>query len=303
MATVAVYFGAPYAGQSSRVVPPNLRNSGINTETGYTGLPFEPLQRDKILRHLAASTSTWLTDLTVLPWVDSTNNWLMQQPDPAGAVVLAEFQSQGRGRRGRTWNARMGEHIALSLAFERTEKASLISSLSLVSGLAAVTALDTLGVAGVELKWPNDLLLNGAKLGGILTELHQLGSRQVVVIGLGLNLLGAQRLQQQFDRPIADLSEFADRIRRNRLAAELINSLVAFEQAHRDRGFESMRDTWQSLHRYHGRSVRLDCGSQVVQGTVVGISRTGELVLQIANKREHFAAGEVSLRESDTSPL
>ncbi len=263
---------------------------------------LEALKAEEICEQLAPATRAWLTELSVLPSVDSTNSWLIQQPEPAGRVVLAEHQSQGRGRRGRSWNGLPGENIALSLAFDRTESLGRISSLSLAAGLAAVDALGELGVEGVELKWPNDLLLAGAKLGGILIELHTLMDRPVVVVGLGLNLGGAASLQKLLQRPVADLVDYQNTISRNQLAARLINSLVDFERTHRAEGFAPMREAWQGLHRYQGQLVRLTAGNQVTAGRAVGVSVDGELILEIANRRQLFAAGEVSLNEPD-SPL
>jgi BirA family biotin operon repressor/biotin-[acetyl-CoA-carboxylase] ligase len=162
-------------------------------------------------------------------------------------------------------------------------------------------ALDELGVQGVGLKWPNDLLLNEGKLAGILIEAQgdMLGP-SAVVIGIGLNLYVPESLRDQIDQPVSDLSALEQTMpERNRVLAVSLKHLASILHDFAAGGFAPMRDEWEKHHVFQQRPVRLllPDGSQIA-GMALGISDEGALRLATAQGEKIFNAGEVSLRSA-----
>src|SRR6185436_1188314 len=157
------------------------------------------------------------------------------------ALLAAEHQTAGRGRRGRRWRSAPGDGITFSLA--RTVRRPLreIAAVSLVAGVATARALRGLG-AGVSLKWPNDLVVGPAKLGGILVETKGSQGAVLVVIGIGINVHGAPKL----DRPVTDLASHIQVTSRglviSKVATELMKALDLFESE----GLDALRGEWEA---------------------------------------------------------
>ena len=144
-----------------------------------------------ILEHLPDALRVKLREVTVLQATDSTNSALARLPAEQchAHVMLAEKQTSGRGRRQRTWHSPAGGNIYLSLGWRFPLQAAALSTLPLVTALCLCRALDRAGLQGHGVKWPNDVLVNGAKLAGILVETQAVGSGPVLaVIGIGLNV-------------------------------------------------------------------------------------------------------------------
>lgn len=260
---------------------------------------LEPLDRDRILEGLSGAAGAWLVDLTVFEQIDSTNTHLVnlaQHADINGRVCLAERQTAGRGRRGRSWLSPAGRNIALSLGRRLDAPGEALHSLSLVVGVAVADVVSGFDVPGVRLKWPNDILLGPGKLGGILIELVDVGEAPTVVIGVGLNVGSGAQVQGQVDRPVADLLEASPDISRNALAAALINSIVDYCHEFERTGFGAIRDAWLALHAYQDCDVDIVIGDRVVRGRVRGVTHTGELELESEGRLLTFNSGEVSLR-------
>ena len=257
------------------------------------------LSRDDILAELSGAARAWITVLEIHDQIDSTNSHLMRQAahdDVEGRICLAEQQTAGRGRRGRTWLSPKGANIALSIGLRLAVPNERISSLSLVVGMAVADVVARYTTAQVGLKWPNDILLGEAKLGGILIELARMEAPATVVIGVGLNVGGAALVRDSVDRPVADLADYSDALSRSELAGALVSSIYDFCLNFEQVGFAAMREAWLDLHVYQGREVRLIVGERTVRGTVCGVTATGELELDTAEGRLTFGSGEVSLR-------
>src|SRR3954463_2455586 len=139
----------------------------------------------------------------------STNSVLLKERDLAVPVLLvADEQTAGRGRRGRRWRSPPGSGITFSLARRIRRPTRELAALSLVAGVAVTRALRLAGVARAELKWPNDLLAGGAKLGGILVETRVSGREALAVFGIGINLRGGADLTRHLRRAVASLDQF-----------------------------------------------------------------------------------------------
>lgn len=170
--------------------------------------PIELLETDKIRSLLSPVMKTFLPEIDILPLVDSSNRYLMaaaSQGAPSGKFVLAEQQTAGRGRLGRTWVSPFGCNIYCSLLWRFDLASSVLSGLGIVVAIALVTTLADF-VEGIEIKWPNDILWQQQKLAGILLEMQgEANGPAAVVIGMGLNINMPESSRQQIDQPCTDI--------------------------------------------------------------------------------------------------
>ncbi|MDX1654152.1 MAG: biotin--[acetyl-CoA-carboxylase] ligase, partial [Candidatus Competibacteraceae bacterium] len=172
--------------------------------------PLELLDPEGIRAQLSPSVQGRLAQLEVFDQIDSTNSYLLTRAKagaPGGSVCLAERQSAGRGRRGRQWISPFAANLYLSVLWRYPDGPALLSGLSLAVGVAMARALEGVGVVGVGLKWPNDLLWRDQKLGGILLEFggESSGPCQVVT-GVGLNVTMPKEPALDIDQPWPDLT-------------------------------------------------------------------------------------------------
>jgi BirA family biotin operon repressor/biotin-[acetyl-CoA-carboxylase] ligase len=239
--------------------------------------------------------------------VDSTSSELLRRAarrDIHGALLAAEWQTAGRGRRGRVWTAVAGGSLTFSLGWRFEQGAGFLAGLSLAVGVAVVRALEAEGLAGVELKWPNDLVHRHLKVGGILIELNgdALGP-STVVVGVGLNVRLPATIKRDIAQPVSDLTAVAGRgaapIDRNHLLARVAAELAASLGQYAEQGFVPFAAEWQRRHAYQGKPVKLLLpDGESVKGTVAGVDSTGALVLADGPRRARFLAGEISLRRA-----
>jgi BirA family transcriptional regulator, biotin operon repressor / biotin---[acetyl-CoA-carboxylase] ligase len=284
----------------------DLEAFGLGIRGGRVVPPprFEPLSAEGVREAMGPAAAAWLRRIDVHAAIASTNEALMQRAATTpidGHVSLAEVQLQGRGRRGRGWYSPFGGSIALSLGVTTARSASELGGASLVVGLAVLDAVERLGVTGAGLKWPNDLLLGDAKLGGILIELNRTHQGTQMVVGIGVNVMLEAPVRSVVDRAVADLVSFGPPSR-NLLAGRIAGSVLAFLRVFDDAGFEPFRDAFCDRHRYHGRVCRVLLGERSVSGRVAGVSASGGLLLDVGGSVEEFHGGEVSLREGAQSP-
>ena len=267
--------------------------------------PLELLDAARIHAALSPEAAALLASLDIHAEIDSTNAQLMRraaQGAPSGSVCLAEAQSQGRGRIGRSWVSPFGSNVYLSLLW-RYDEPSRIGGLSLAAGVGVARALEGLGVVGVGLKWPNDLLLEERKLGGILIEVAgEAHGGCAAVIGIGLNRTLPPQAAQAIDQPWADLAlTEGGPPPRNLLAAALLNELLPLLADYAERGLAPWLPEWRRRHALAGREATLLAGSMQVKGRIEDVSEAGLLVLRCEDGRlREFASGEVSLRATRT---
>jgi BirA family biotin operon repressor/biotin-[acetyl-CoA-carboxylase] ligase len=234
----------------------------------------------------------------------SSNALLLQraaQAAASGTVLAVEWQTAGRGRLGRTWHSGLGDTLTFSLLWRFGSGLAALSGLSLAVGIAMMRALRELGVPGVGLKWPNDVLLNDGKLAGVLLEAQgdMLGP-SAVVIGIGLNLSVPEGLRGRIDQRASDLASLdMPTPERNAVLAVLLKHLVAVLHEFGERGFVLLREEWESHHVFRQRPVKLILpdGSHIA-GMVLGVTDDGALRLATAQGEQVFNAGEVSLRSA-----
>ncbi len=289
----------------------SLQAMGIDIESvprqGYR-LPraVDLLDRNAILAELSAESRALLSPLEVLLTVDSTNHYVAEHAVNAPGtahVCVAEIQNAGRGRRGRSWVAPFGAGICMSLGWQFAEAPPTFSALSLAVGVAAVRAFRRLGIEGIGLKWPNDLIWQQRKLGGILIEMRgeSAGPAQVVIgIGINMRMPGAVRimLAEQQAALISDVHEIMRERTpsRNALIAMLAEEVTQMLRTFGERGFEPFAEEWRQLDTLADAPVRVMSGPETTFGRARGVDLDGTLLVDVDGQLRRFASGEVSLR-------
>jgi BirA family biotin operon repressor/biotin-[acetyl-CoA-carboxylase] ligase len=245
--------------------------------------------------------------IEVVDQIESTSSELMrrtQRRDVHRVALAAEWQTAGRGRRGRTWTAIAGGSLTFSLGWKFEQGAGFLAGLSLAVGVAAVRALEAEGFRDVALKWPNDLIHRHLKVGGILIELNgdALGPTSTV-IGVGLNVRLPPAARRDIAVPVTDLASIARRkalpIDRNQLLARLLAELAVVLDVYAKEGFAPFAAEWQHRHAYQGKAVKLLLpDGATVTGKVAGVDASGALVLADGPRRARFLSGEITLRRA-----
>jgi BirA family biotin operon repressor/biotin-[acetyl-CoA-carboxylase] ligase len=241
----------------------------------------------------------------VVEQTGSTNDDLLERARlaaPAAPTVrVAMHQFAGRGRHGRRWHDARGRALLFSVMTTWTSDPTAASAVTLACGITVAEALRQRGIEA-RLKWPNDLLLSGRKLGGILTELaFDAQGRASLVVGVGVNLCLDPETRVAIDQPAAALDERVSEARLvserevwiGQLARAVLDAIEGFE---RD-GFAPFRPRFEALFAYAGRTVVvMQAGLPTVSGVPVGIDGSGRLLLSTDSGVQSVASGELSLR-------
>jgi len=280
------------------------------------------IDRDRAITLFGPAAHDW--PIEIVEETGSTNADLMARlkalPHDANALArpvvrVAYLQTAGRGRRGRAWVAQPGDALLFSLACVLPRPVEGLAGLSLAIGAALVDGLRTLPVAApgqIALKWPNDVLLEGDKLAGILVETAwSTHDATAVVIGIGTNVRGADELAAKVGAmngaadgatalpgttPTALSRALPNANLTDTLAAEL-NALEPALRRFGEAGFAPFQPRWNARHAYAGREVALfEQGVEVMRGVAVGVDERGQLLLDTARGREAVTTGDISLR-------
>lgn len=289
-----------------------LRGWGVDISavsgTGYRVTdPIELLDPVRISELLNSAARDAIDELQIHTVLPSTNAWLLARAGRSGSqapgmVCMAEMQTAGRGRLGRTWQSPLASNLYLSILWPFTN-AAVIGGLSLAVGAVLVRAMEALGVRDVGLKWPNDLLWRERKLAGVLIELSgEAHGCCAVVVGVGINVRMPAVAGAEIDQPYTDLRRIIGPapLSRNLVAAGILNELLPMLQTFERQGFAAYRDEWNRRHAFADRLVVLDLGGTQVRGRIAGVSQTGTLLLDCEDgHRREFASGDVRLRSLD----
>jgi BirA family biotin operon repressor/biotin-[acetyl-CoA-carboxylase] ligase len=232
--------------------------------------------------------------------LESTNQYLLNKLPSLinGQTCIAEYQSAGRGRRGRHWISPFASHLYFSMYWRLEAGIEKASGLSLLVGIATVNALEKLGVQGVGLKWPNDLYYQGKKLAGILIELNAQASDVChAVIGIGLNVRMPEHQGKFIDQPWVDLNTISSTpIDRNQLSGLLIKELHQLLAAYEQSGLAPFLSRWFALDCFINQQVNLIVADKIQTGICKGINEQGALLLEINQEVKAYIGGEISLR-------
>lgn len=293
-----------------------LRARGVPVETrGMSGYqlpwPLQMLDAASIRAAMPVAAAAQLGALEVHWELDSTSSELQRRASAAPdlSLVLAETQTAGRGRRGRAWLSPPGLNLYVSCLKRFDGGLAGLSGLSLAIGVMVLRALDRLGISGVDLKWPNDLLgpasalsdgFAGGKLGGILVELSgEFQGPCAAIIGIGINLRLTPQLREQAGQPACDLTSLGEGMPpdRNQLAAMLIASLVEGLRLFEREGFAAFREEYVRHDLLRGQPLRLSGALGDIEGVGAGVDARGALQLRMADgSLRRVDSADVSVR-------
>lgn len=283
-----------------------LRELGIAIEAaagaGYRLLwPIELLDAVAIRARMPRTQYDRLSELDIRWQIDSTNSELLRRAVDASLdriVCLAETQSAGRGRRGRSWHSPLAGNLYCSVLRRFPHGMAGLSGLSLAVGVAVIRALADCGIDEVGLKWPNDVLARGKKLAGILVELggEFLGPCHAVV-GVGINLR-LHAADDAIDQPWIDLATLSDVTppSRNRLAAQLIARLLEALDDFAAHGFAAFVDAYAQNDLLAGKPIRLNTPQGSQDGIAIGVDERGALRVRESDAIRSYDSVEVSVR-------
>lgn len=245
----------------------------------------------------------------VLDETDSTSTQLLARAAAgaaSGTCLAAEWQSAGRGRRGRTWVAALGGSLTFSLLWRFERGVGALAGLSLAVGLAVARALRSCGVERAQVKWPNDLVVDFRKLAGILIETSgEMQGPSVAVIGVGLNWRLPEDVMDLIDQAVVDVATCREPPpSRTELLAALLAELARTLEAFEREGFAPLREAWRGLHAYQGRRVQVLPGREAAyDATVVDVGGDGALHVRTGDGRlVALASAEISLRPREKEP-
>jgi BirA family transcriptional regulator, biotin operon repressor / biotin---[acetyl-CoA-carboxylase] ligase len=276
------------------------------THQGYRlAHPASPLDAEGVRTMLPAATLAMLQTGECLGTTTSTNSLLLERGAPPPGrfdFITAEHQQAGRGRRGRSWLAPPGGAICLSWSWCFEGSAAQLGALSLAIGVACRRALQSQGVNGVQLKWPNDLVTPGGKLAGILIEMRSEAAGPVhIVVGLGLNMAVGRTLRERIDASgnvSVDLCSLVPRNAmptRNALVAALLHQGVTVMQQFTSKGFLPFCDEFADADALRDRPVSVH-GNATFHGIARGVDADGTLRVEAEGRLHRIMSGEISVR-------
>lgn len=259
----------------------------------------ELLDTQLILDKLPPSIYQILSKIIILPSTDSTNTYLLNYPTHKPIACLAEYQTQGRGRRGKQWLSPYASGICLSVKYHYSNTTISLNCLSLALSVSIARFLYTQGVSDVVVKWPNDIWWQERKLAGLLVETKLLNRYGYdIVVGVGLNV----RIPHvDIEQAWVDLQTILPHpISRNDLAAHLIEHILVTLQDYEQHGFHSYIVDWQRFDFLQGKKVKLLTTEGTISGQVQGIDENGALRVKVGQKLKTFYSGEVSVSHDAT---
>ncbi len=284
---------------------PKLEQLGLEVNAvsgkGYQlATPFEPLNVAVIEQQLSTECRQFLAGIEVIRELDSTNRYLLQAAASgvsSGSVCLAEYQYGGRGRRGRNWASPYGGNIYLSLLWRFVDGTARLGGLSLAVAVALMRLLEELGVKNVGIKWPNDILVEGKKLAGILLDVAGESNGPChVVIGIGMNLRMSKNQAEAIDQPWTDLQQLGLEQGRNEVSGRLLHHLLLALDTYQNKGLPAFIDEWRRWDLTRNSEIAIHHGSEAKHGIARGVDEQGLLLVEHEEGVRSYASGEVSLR-------
>ena len=284
-----------------------LRERGLPVDSLHDGRvrlrsPMEALDRDAVLSGLGGESRLALEKMEIFFEVESTNQYLLdlarEDEAPRPRACLAETQSAGRGRGGRSFHSTPGGSVLLSLLWPVALPPAELMGLSPALGVTVAGVLESEGVEGVALKWPNDVLVRGRKVSGILLELGQ--DRRgcgVLVAGVGINVGLDQATARVIDQPWTDLHRSLGRTpSRSRIAGKVMDRMVHAMRLYMERGFEAFRSPYRERDWLRGKALRVEGAPRELLGIGRGVDERGALLVEEQGRVTALLSGDVSVR-------
>ncbi len=261
--------------------------------------PLTLLDADKILSHLQDDNRHRLTQCHVLAATTSTNAIAADQPPDLlrGNAWFAEYQTAGRGRRGRQWLGGFAQNLPFSLAYQFDLPMAQLTGLSIAVSTVILQILHQQGAQCIGLKWPNDLITENGKLAGILVEVNgETTGPSTAIIGVGLNLKADSTITNSVDQPTTHLQALGGGTERNQIAGLLLDGLLQLCTDYPRHGLQPYLPIWRQYDQYRGKPVALIGPNQTLCGIQIGLADDGGIQLDIDGEIKTYYSGELSLR-------
>lgn len=269
-------------------------------------VPIELISEAQIRASLSETARTRLRGLELRQQIDSTNSELRRRATslPSAFACIAEAQTAGRGRSNRAWLSPYARNLYLSLLWRFDAGPDSLAGLSLAVGVAVLRALRHMGVADAGLKWPNDLLWQGAKFAGTLIEMSgEACGNCSVVIGVGINVRMPRTLGESIDQAWTDLANITGTIpSRNRLAGALLSELIEMLAGYERTGLAPLLEEWRRHDILRDRAVTVITPHGEQRGIARGIDAGGALLVEESGIIRRYLSGDVSLHADHGDP-
>lgn len=257
--------------------------------------PIDAFNLNDIECHLIPHAQACITDIDLFFNTESTNDYLVdkaQTKNCHGHVCISEYQSKARGRQGKQWRTPLGKQIALSLCW-RFDSGCSLDGLSLAIGVALVDALKQYDINDIQLKWPNDMVYQNQKLGGILIEVLPTPGVTTIVVGIGINAHPIT-LSHELEQPTTSIAELNDcSFSRNRITGLILNNLtgclIDFEQF----GFKKFMHSWLEYDALKDHFVQISHNNKTDNGRYLGVDELGHIEVEVNGHRQTFVSGTV----------
>ncbi len=261
---------------------------------------IELLDQKQIKDLLGSHAKAQACEINILFETGSTNDELSRvlTHDASNVIVLlAEYQNEGKGRRNNSWLSPVASGIYLSMSWKVEVANNFTSIMSLVTGVAIIRTLHEIGITDAGLKWPNDILVDGKKLGGVLLEMKgEAGGPLSMVIGIGLNYDMSDNIAENVAQPITDICQQTEtRLSRNVIIAMLINQLIEALSMTTAADTTAMLDEWRNYDCCHGKKATLQLPDSSITGNLQGIDEQGRLLIEHQGEIKRYLSGEVSV--------
>ena len=261
------------------------------------------LNKTDILKNISVEHKESLEKLTILDEIGSTNDEAKTKLTEIdnfnnSLVIFAEQQTSGRGRSGKAWVSPANVNIYLSFGWHSSLKITDLEGLSLASGVEISTHLDPIIGESLKLKWPNDLFLSEKKTGGILVETTSNKKGASIVIGVGLNVLMSDKVENSIDQDWTSLSiHFGKDFDRNKIAGNILEALFHLKNNFETNGFSHYKDQFEELNLLKNRECLATLDDVSLMGLVEGITENGELIFNENGKIHQLRYGDVSIKK------
>jgi BirA family transcriptional regulator, biotin operon repressor / biotin---[acetyl-CoA-carboxylase] ligase len=263
--------------------------------------PIEFLDNDQLLFHINPAIRPLIGSLTVHTVTGSTNQCLLEmsgESDFHTHVMLAEFQTAGRGRRGNRWFSPFGAGVSLSVGWQFDSPPEPLTAVSLAAGVAAIDCLEKFGICEAKLKWPNDIHWRDRKLGGILLEMEGESAGPCrIVLGIGINFSFPGYVEEMIDQPWIDIAGIIKPLpSRNAFAGVLISEIMRMLDSLKVNRIPEIIENWRRHDCMKGRQATLIFPGKSIRGKVLGVDNHGHLLMSVNGKICRYSSGEISLK-------
>lgn len=271
---------------------------GLDVVAGYAYLPADVQLHDAAYLQSKIAALRPTAVLSLYDVIGSTNTAMMQlalHHRVAGCVLLAEYQSAGKGRRGKVWVGDFARNIAMTVGYDFQCGLNELGGLSCVVGLAMLQVLEQNGISA-QLKWPNDIWVNERKLVGILVELLPARGGVTAIVGIGLNVDLSATQQQAVDQAVTSVRQLGVATSRDDLVIGMFHCIMQCFELFDRQGFAPFVSAFNAAHRLHDQPAIVRVGATTREGLVRGVDRNGALLFEQDGHIVPLSGGEVSLR-------